>query len=302
MATSLAGVWAAGDCVHTHHRLLPSPTYSPLGTTAHKQGRVAGENAAGGTRRFDGVLGTQVVKVFGLAVAATGLHDATVPDGLYTPFTHQMVVADRNRYYPGAVDLVLRMTGDARTGRILGAQIVGGLDGQVAKRIDIVATAVHHGMTMEGLSDLDLSYTPPFSSPWDPVQARHRRGSGHCLAERRLRTEEALHPSDVVPASVLEADLAIDAHRLEAERAMERDAGVVRQRHPGNGQVESTFSQAGQQGRIQGATPARAPTARLHVDADLTGPAVGRSRPEREAIRVPDDALRVLEHDPRVPP
>ena len=171
MATSLAGVWAAGDCVHTHHRLLPSPTYSPLGTTAHKQGRVAGENAAGGTRRFDGVLGTQVVKVFGLAVAATGLHDATVPDGLYTPFTHQMVVADRNRYYPGAVDLVLRMTGDARTGRILGAQIVGGLDGQVAKRIDIVATAVHHGMTMEGLSDLDLSYTPPFSSPWDPVQA-----------------------------------------------------------------------------------------------------------------------------------
>jgi NADPH-dependent 2,4-dienoyl-CoA reductase/sulfur reductase-like enzyme len=66
MATSLAGVWAAGDCVHTHHRLLPSPTYSPLGTTAHKQGRVAGENAAGGTRRFDGVLGTQVVKVFGL--------------------------------------------------------------------------------------------------------------------------------------------------------------------------------------------------------------------------------------------
>jgi NADPH-dependent 2,4-dienoyl-CoA reductase/sulfur reductase-like enzyme len=82
-----------------------------------------------------------------------------------------MVVADRNRYYPGAVDLVLRMTGDARTGRILGAQIVGGLDGQVAKRIDIVAAAVHHGMTMEGLSDLDLSYTPPFSSPWDPVQA-----------------------------------------------------------------------------------------------------------------------------------
>ena len=170
MAAGSAGIWAAGDCVHTHHRLLESPTYRPLGSTAHKQGRVAGENAVGGEARFSGVIGTQVVKVFDFAIAATGLRDSTAPADLYRPFTHEISVPDRNRYYPGASELVVRISGDTLTGRLLGAQIVGGLDGQVAKRIDIVATAIHSGMRVENLNELDLSYTPPFSSPWDPIQ------------------------------------------------------------------------------------------------------------------------------------
>jgi NADPH-dependent 2,4-dienoyl-CoA reductase/sulfur reductase-like enzyme len=75
MQTNLPDVWAAGDCVETYHRLLSRNDYLPLGTTAHKQGRVAGENAVGGDREFAGSLGTQVVKVFDLAVARTGLRD-----------------------------------------------------------------------------------------------------------------------------------------------------------------------------------------------------------------------------------
>ncbi|HWI73567.1 MAG TPA: FAD-dependent oxidoreductase, partial [Baekduia sp.] len=169
LATGIDGVWAAGDCVHTLHRLLPEPSYLPLGPTAHKQGRVAGENAVGGDRRFAGGLGTQVVKVFDVAIAGTGLRDRTAPSS-YSPRTGQLVVPDHKRYYPGAVDLTVRVTGDESTGRLLGAQIAGPLSGQVAKRVDTSATARHNALSANALSDLDRSSTPPFSAPWDAVQ------------------------------------------------------------------------------------------------------------------------------------
>ena len=126
MRTGVPGVYAAGDCVITHHRLL-GETYLPLGTTAHKQGRIAGENAVGrGHREFAGSLGTQVVKIFDHAAA--------------------------------------------RTGRLLGVQLFGHRHAEIAKRIDIAATAIFHGMTIDEVSDLDLSYTPPLGSPWDAIQ------------------------------------------------------------------------------------------------------------------------------------
>lgn len=77
-----------------------------------------------------------------------------------------MTVPDHKRYYPGAIDLTIRVCGDERSSRLLGAQIAGALTGQVAKRIDVFATALHHEMTLDALSDLDLSYTPPFGTPW----------------------------------------------------------------------------------------------------------------------------------------
>jgi NADPH-dependent 2,4-dienoyl-CoA reductase/sulfur reductase-like enzyme len=98
---------------------------------------VAGENAIGGDRRFAGVLGTQVVKVFDLAIASTGLRDSMVPDELYHARTEQLTVPDHKRYYPGAVDLTVRVCGGERSGRLLGAQIAGALSGQVARRIDV---------------------------------------------------------------------------------------------------------------------------------------------------------------------
>jgi NADPH-dependent 2,4-dienoyl-CoA reductase/sulfur reductase-like enzyme len=170
MGTNLPDVLAAGDCVETWHRLLQAPTYLPLGTTAHKQGRIAGESAVGGTAEFAGSLGTQVVKVFDLAVARTGLRDAEASAAGLDPVTVGSVELDHKAYYPGAHRLHLRITGDRTSGRLLGAQLLGDQRAQVAKRIDIPATALFHHMTVEGLSDLDLSYTPPFGSPWDAVQ------------------------------------------------------------------------------------------------------------------------------------
>jgi NADPH-dependent 2,4-dienoyl-CoA reductase/sulfur reductase-like enzyme len=170
MATNVPHVYAAGDCVETWHRLLERPVYLPLGTTAHKQGRVAGENGAGGEGTYAGTLGTQVVKVFGIVVARTGLRDEEARAGGFDPLTVEWTAWDHKAYYPGARELRLRVTGDRGSGRLLGAQLMGLHGSEVAKRVDVFATALFHGMTVEALNDLDLSYTPPLSSPWDPVQ------------------------------------------------------------------------------------------------------------------------------------
>ena len=170
MRTGLPGIYAAGDCVITHHRLL-GETYLPLGTTAHKQGRVAGENAAGGHREFAGSLGTQVVKVFDHAAARTGLRDHEAAAAGFDPVTIGSEADDHKAYYPGSHRIAMRFTGDQATGRLLGVQLFGHKGAEIAKRIDIAATAIFHGMTVDQVSDLDLSYTPPLGSPWDAVQA-----------------------------------------------------------------------------------------------------------------------------------
>ena len=169
MRTGLPSVFAAGDCVVTQHRLL-GDTYLPLGTTAHKQGRVAGENACGGHREFAGSLGTQVVKIFDQAAARTGLRDHEARAAGYDPVTVGSEADDHKAYYPGSHRIAMRFTGDRQTGRLLGVQLFGSKDAEIAKRVDIVATAIFHNMTVDGLSDLDLSYTPPLGSPWDAVQ------------------------------------------------------------------------------------------------------------------------------------
>ncbi len=168
MRTVLPDVFAAGDCVITHHRLL-GENYLPLGTTAHKQGRVAGENALGGNREFAGSLGTQVVKIFDQAAARTGLRDHEAAAG-FDPVTVQSQADDHKAYYPGSHRITMRFTGDRGTGQLLGVQLFGHRHAEIAKRIDIAATAIFHGMTVDAVSDLDLSYTPPLGSPWEAVQ------------------------------------------------------------------------------------------------------------------------------------
>lgn len=170
METNVPHVYAAGDCVETYHRLLGGNAYVPLGSTAHKQGRVAGENAVGGQAVFGGTLGTQVVRVFDLVAARTGLRDDEAREGGFDPRTVQTKAWDHKVYYPGARRLHIRVTGDRGTGQLLGAQIVGPLTAEVSKRVDVFATALFNEMTVEGLNDVDLSYTPPLSTPWDAVQ------------------------------------------------------------------------------------------------------------------------------------
>lgn len=188
MRTGLPNIWAAGDGVVTHHRLL-GETYLPLGTTAHKQGRVAGENAIGGDARFAGSLGTQVVKVFDVVAARTGLRDHEATGAGFAPRSHTAIADDHKRYYPGATPISIRITGDDRDARLLGAQLVGSRGAEISKRVDTFAVALHHGMTIAEMSDLDLSYTPPLGSPWDAVQVATQAW------ERDARSLQAWLPS-----------------------------------------------------------------------------------------------------------
>ncbi len=160
MRTNVPDIFAAGDCVETWHRLLDRYTYMPLGTTAHKQGRVAGENAVGGSRQFQGSLGTQAVKIFDRVVARTGLLHSEAAAAGFDPFTVESETWDHKAYYPGA-----------RAGKeLLGVQMLGSKHSEVSKRIDVFASAIYNRMRIDELNDLDLSYTPPLSSPWDPIQ------------------------------------------------------------------------------------------------------------------------------------
>ncbi len=170
MRTNVPDIYAAGDCAETWHRILRQNAYLPLGTTAHKQGRVAGENAVGGNREFQGTLGTQAVKIFDLVVARTGLRDCEAAPAGFDPVTVEFEAWDHKAYYPGARKLWIRLTGERGSGRLLGAQMLGDRRSEVSKRIDVFAAAIYNDMPIDALSDLDLSYTPPLSSPWDPVQ------------------------------------------------------------------------------------------------------------------------------------
>jgi NADPH-dependent 2,4-dienoyl-CoA reductase/sulfur reductase-like enzyme len=186
MRTGIPGVYAAGDCVITRHRLL-GETYLPLGTTAHKQGRVAGANAAGGRAEFAGSLGTQVVKIFDHAAARTGLRDHEATAAGFDPVTVGSAADDHKAYYPGSHRIHMRFTGDRATRRLLGVQLFGHRHAEVAKRIDIAATTIYHGMTIDEMSDLDLSYTPPLGSPWDAVQMGAQAWARHADARPSAR-------------------------------------------------------------------------------------------------------------------
>lgn len=170
MEISVPDIYVAGDCAETWHNLLQKYTYLPLGTTAHKQGRIAGENAVGGDAEFAGSLGTQSVKIFELVVARTGLRQDEAEREGFEALSVDFETWDHKVYYPGAKPVTLRITGDRKSGRLLGGQIIGHYGKEVSKRVDILAAAICNGMSVADLNHLDLSYTPPLSSPWDPVQ------------------------------------------------------------------------------------------------------------------------------------
>lgn len=161
------GVYAAGDCSESRHRLLDTTVNLQLGTHANKQGRIAGTNATGGAEAFPGVIGTAVSRICRYEVARTGLSEREAfAAGLPVVAT---TIRDRTRagYYPGAGPIWVKLVADAEDGRLLGGQIVG-VEG-AAKRIDVLAAAVWRGMPVDELEMLDLGYAPPFSGVYDPL-------------------------------------------------------------------------------------------------------------------------------------
>lgn len=167
MRTSDPLFFAAGDCCEKYHRVIGRPALAPLGDVANKEGRVAGENAVGGNAKFDGIVGAACVKVFGLEIGMAGVTQAMAKRLGFPVITQVVETTSRVGIYPGAEKSLLKIVADGSNGRLLGGNMVG-RDGE-ARKINVLAVALHQGMTLEEISQLDLAYAPPFTSVLDPL-------------------------------------------------------------------------------------------------------------------------------------
>lgn len=195
MLTSDADIYAVGDAVQVKHFVTGDDALIALAGPANKQGRIAADNICGIASSFTGSQGSSVLKLFDLTVATTGLTEhAAVAAGIDAGHVI-LSPANHATYYPGAGSMTMKVLFDRKTGRILGAQIIG-TDG-VDKRIDVIATAIRANMTSEDLTELDLAYAPPYSSAKDPVNM-----AGYMIENilegrvEQITWDQALQPSD----------------------------------------------------------------------------------------------------------
>ncbi|TYO95641.1 FAD-dependent oxidoreductase [Desulfallas thermosapovorans] len=165
MQTSDPDIYALGDCVENTHLVSGKKVFVPLATYANRQGRVVGDNVAGGNEVFRGILATGVLHTMGFNIGRTGLSEKQARDLGYQVVTAIYHGFDRTHYHPGHGMVLMKMVTEKDTGKILGAQALG--QGDAVKRIDVVATAITMGATVEQLFDVDLGYAPPFATPID---------------------------------------------------------------------------------------------------------------------------------------
>ncbi|MGI6175160.1 MAG: FAD-dependent oxidoreductase [Christensenellales bacterium] len=166
MQTNLPDIYACGDCIEHFHVVTGKPVYRPLGSTANKTGRIAGDCVTGGDLSFRGVLGTGIFKIFDMTVAGTGLSEREAKELGYDVAVCHNIKPNKPEYMRGK-EMVIKGIADKSDGRLLGVQIVGG-EG-VDKRLDVFVTAITYKANAEDLFHLDLGYAPPFSTTKDPV-------------------------------------------------------------------------------------------------------------------------------------
>lgn len=169
MRTSDPDIFAGGDCVENTHMISGRKVFAPMGSTANKQGRVIGDNICGGDEVFRGILNTVVVKVMALNVGKTGLSERDAKDLGYEYITVMVSGHDKPHYMTGAKLITVKLIVDVATRKLLGMQAVG--EGEVAKRVDVAASVLTLGGTIQDMFDIDLSYAPPYNSPIDNLAA-----------------------------------------------------------------------------------------------------------------------------------
>ena len=167
MRTNIPDIFAAGDCATARNYVTNKDIYLPLGTTANKQGRVAGENAAGGNAEFKGVAGSVITKTFDLYVGKTGLDKKEALENGFDPVEKEIKSVTRAGYYPDKKSIIIKLVADKKSRTILGAQIIGGE--AVKGRIDLIAFALLTGATVDDLANYDACYVPPVSPVWEPI-------------------------------------------------------------------------------------------------------------------------------------
>ena len=167
LKTSDENVYAAGDCADAFHMVTGEKTWIPLALRANRAGWAVADNVCGRDIRLPGIVGTAVFKVFDLEVARTGLSAPEALKAGFDPVEVTIKTRSRAHAHPGSITIWLKMTGDKKTGRLLGVQMVG-KEG-VAHRINAPAVALHGHMTVEQFSQSDMAYAPPFGPVWDPM-------------------------------------------------------------------------------------------------------------------------------------
>lgn len=185
MRTSDPDIFAGGDCVEVSHRVSGRKVYAPLGSTANRQGRVIGDNVTGGQEKFAGIVGSSVMRTLGLNLARTGITEAEAKSLGFQPVTGVAPSVDRSHYMAGGRPILIKIIADGPSGRLLGAQVVG--PGDVVRRVDVIATALHFGATVEDLSGFDLCYAPPFATAIEAVAH-----AGNVVRNRRSGLAESV--------------------------------------------------------------------------------------------------------------
>lgn len=170
--TPVDGVYAAGDCAEAWHRVMERWVNYHLGTIANKAGRTAGINVAGGSARFPGVAGTAITRICDHEIARTGISEREAAEMGLEVRAQTVETSTRAGYMPNSALMHVKLISERASGRIVGGQIVGGET--AGKRIDVIAMAATLGLRAQDLVDMDLSYAPPFSPVWDPVQTAAR--------------------------------------------------------------------------------------------------------------------------------
>jgi NADPH-dependent 2,4-dienoyl-CoA reductase/sulfur reductase-like enzyme/rhodanese-related sulfurtransferase len=190
LQTSDPDIYAGGDCVEVVNLITQKKTLVPLGSTANKHGRIIGTNVTGGNDIFPGVLGTAIAKVFDYNVGRVGLNESQAKEAGYDIAMSLVPTFDHATYYPGARDILVKLVADKSSGRLLGGQVVG--TGDAAKRIDVMATALSFGATIDDLANLDLSYAPPYNSAMDPLH-----NAANVIRNKQAGYARSLTPQEV---------------------------------------------------------------------------------------------------------
>jgi len=167
METSIARIYAAGDCVETVSPINHKPWMSQLATTAYRQGIAAGTNAAGGYETYDGSLTTFVSVIGSMEVAATGFNQFFAKSAGYEVVAGKASGLTRPEWYPGAKEITVKILADARTGRIIGGQAVG--EAGAASRVNLISLAIKGNMNLHDLYEAEFAYCPAVSETYDPL-------------------------------------------------------------------------------------------------------------------------------------
>ena len=179
METNIKGIYAAGDCAETVNLITLRPTMSQLGTTAVKQAKVAGTNAAGGYSTFRGALGSWITRLFDTEIGGTGLTDFFAARAGIETVSGTIVSKTRADYFPGALPIRIKIIAEKESAKIIGAQIIGGEE--VTQRINALSFAIQNEMTLQELAKAETCYAPPVNETWEPMTLAAE------MALRRLR-------------------------------------------------------------------------------------------------------------------